>query len=1202
MKLDVEQEAVDLAAEHRFRSQILEALEDDSESQAGRAEVAAELAKLCALEVQVKRCADAAWNLVVLEDDSESQAGRAEVAAELAKLCALEVQVKRCADAAWNLVVEKGSAIVEGEDKLAVGYSLKTTPAVRAVGQQGAGDDTKEIPVPTEEEFLQTRLVSTEEVKRNLAEWISPMKEEYDSLVQTTGTCHPLAQEEFDAVTQDPTAAVEVLPGKLVFSIKAKSGKKKARIVGCGNHQQGPSREKTDKHASGISAEVIRLLVRYAALKQWEIATTDVRTAFLNAPLVTPNQEILIVRVPAILRTANICTERYWRLQRALYGLDVSPKSWAIFRNQTLKEIVALTDGTPVTCFPLPQDANLWEIRRLSDGETVAMLGIYVDDLAIVASSQMLETVVDTVRRPWKTSEPEIVTDRGDVSFAGYELRKENGKFMIHQKSYIKEMIKQWGIEETSAVPSVKDPPRVADRDLGMYDLTKQAQAIAGQLLWVSTHSRPDISYAVQSMCQGITSDPAAACDAGFVVMRYLKGTIEQALVYGNAPYDHGVWNELQFRRDERLLELFSDASFCADEGSRSYQCAMLFWAGALVMWSGGRQSLIAASTAEAELIGMVEGYHVGRAFLFWAGALVMWSGGRQSLIAASTAEAELIGMVEGYHVGRAFLPTVEVLCNTMKQPVGGVDQELPLVKVMYGDNAAAIQLCQLDAGAWRTRHLRLRGAIIRQAIEDLGWRVAHLPGLYMPADIGTKMLGPARFADLVTLLGFSGVPLETPPQEARTPQVAQALVVKILLTLMLAEAVQPAEAAVLSQIEDQAGVLSWLTAAGVCVGFGGYIGVSVAKWFLSKCSRQHQQVKCIEPRSPVAAVDSISQDGGGPKNDLREPLLQGSEGERLEGLSAADAPTTYEDLVGDVQQEVLAVVRRPEEYQPDYEDLVAAYPWAFQAQEDLRQRLHDSEGVVLDLEQQLHETYALIEKLRGRLRNAERFGQEYVERSDEASRALSERCKEIEELEMALREVRRENFGLNARVQRQEAEEVPGQEQPTVRRATYQDAREAHRHVQESRGSLSPRDPTVQGPPPELAVTVRRATYQDAREAHRHVQESRGSLSPRDPTVQGPPPELAVRYAGDEVWLVPAQAVQPEGDRSDEDSELEGATTSSGEYTVRERSFGARYADQGSGARREPQGGLEDMRRHHQQPYSDSNMIKFSKTKSWGF
>ena len=71
------------------------------------------------------------------------------------------------------------------------------------------------------------------------------MKDEYVSLVQTTGTCHPLDQEEFDAITQDPTSTVEVLPGKLVFSVKARSGKKKARIVGCGNHQQGPSRDKT---------------------------------------------------------------------------------------------------------------------------------------------------------------------------------------------------------------------------------------------------------------------------------------------------------------------------------------------------------------------------------------------------------------------------------------------------------------------------------------------------------------------------------------------------------------------------------------------------------------------------------------------------------------------------------------------------------------------------------------------------------------------------------------------------------------------------------------------------------------------------------------------------------------------------------------------------------------------------------------------
>eukprot|EP00439_Symbiodinium_sp_Y106_P057938 s1726_g8.t1 len=98
--------------------------------------------------------------------------------------------------------------------------------------------------------------------------------------------------------------------------------------------------------------------------------------------------------------------------------------------------------------------------------------------------------------------------------------------------------------------------------------------------------------------------------------MRYLKKTLHYALSYGPAPNDYGVWNELQFKRDATLVEIFTDASFCPDESCKSFQSAMMFWGGCLVMWAGSRQSLIAASTAEAELISMVEGYSMGRSFL----------------------------------------------------------------------------------------------------------------------------------------------------------------------------------------------------------------------------------------------------------------------------------------------------------------------------------------------------------------------------------------------------------------------------------------------------------------------------------------------------------------------------------------------------------------------------------------------------------
>ena len=53
------------------------------------------------------------------------------------------------------------------------------------------------------------------------------------------------------------------------------------------------------------------------------------------------------------------------------------------------------------------------------------------------------------------------------------------------------------------------------------------------------------------------------------------------------------------------------------------------------------------------------------------------------------------------------------------------------LRKGLYIDNTATLQLCQLESGSWRTRHIRLRATVVREALEDDEWRAAHLPGLF---------------------------------------------------------------------------------------------------------------------------------------------------------------------------------------------------------------------------------------------------------------------------------------------------------------------------------------------------------------------------------------------------------------------------------------------------------------------------------------
>ena len=44
------------------------------------------------------------------------------------------------------------------------------------------------------------------------------------------------------------------------------------------------------------------------------LGSADVQAAFLNAPVATPTNTTILVRVPAILRAAGVCQEKYWRV------------------------------------------------------------------------------------------------------------------------------------------------------------------------------------------------------------------------------------------------------------------------------------------------------------------------------------------------------------------------------------------------------------------------------------------------------------------------------------------------------------------------------------------------------------------------------------------------------------------------------------------------------------------------------------------------------------------------------------------------------------------------------------------------------------------------------------------------------------------------------------------------------------------------
>ncbi|CAE7259814.1 unnamed protein product, partial [Symbiodinium sp. CCMP2592] len=157
----------------------------------------------------------------------------------------------------------------------------------------------------------------------------------------------------------------------------------------------------------------------------------------------------------------------------------------------------------------------------------------------------------------------------------------------------------------------VLDPPRIFQL-AGVQDpeepepsspvALRKAQALAGELLWVSGKTRVDIVYGVARVTSLVSRCPELAFKLGLHILCYLKGTKRVALKYQCAADQppHGMHNERRVTALPYLLESFTDASF-APAGDRSFEAGLVQVGRNLVFWGAGKQPFTALSTAECE-------------------------------------------------------------------------------------------------------------------------------------------------------------------------------------------------------------------------------------------------------------------------------------------------------------------------------------------------------------------------------------------------------------------------------------------------------------------------------------------------------------------------------------------------------------------------------------------------------------------------
>ena len=329
---------------------------------------------------------------------------------------------------------------------------------------------------------------------------------------------------------------------------------------------------------------------------------------------------------------------------------------------------------------------------------------VYVDDTLIFAKEDKdIDDVIDFLRK----QDLDLSEENDVAGFLGVHINREkDGKIILTQIALIERIIKALNLGDTPG----KETPAVygslaKDPNGEPMNGTFNYASVIGMLLYLSGHSRPDLSFAV-SQCARFTHNPTRLHEEALKrIGLYLKKTRTNGLIL-QPDLTNGIQLDCYADADFAGLWGFEDRNDPTCVKSRSGY--IIFMSECPILWVSRLQTEIATSTMEAEYI------------------------------ALSTAMRDLIPIKD----------KVETIINAFDL------EKIPITKmcktIVHEDNMGCLKLSQLEPGRMtpRSKHYGIKYHWFRSQLKPKHIVIKHVDSKLQRADFLTKSLRTIPFQE----------------------------------------------------------------------------------------------------------------------------------------------------------------------------------------------------------------------------------------------------------------------------------------------------------------------------------------------------------------------------------------------------------------------------------------------------------------------